>query len=142
MELISLSGYTEEEKIHIARMYLVPRQREEHGLKPEQLIIDDDALRRVISEYTREAGVRTLERQIGTIARKVAARVATDADVRRSRDGEGRPRLSRAGAVPIRRGVPPVAAGSRDRRWRGPKPAATSCTSRPCCCPAAADISR
>jgi len=78
MEVISLSGYTEEEKIHIARMYLVPRQREEHGLKPEQFIIDDDALRRVIAEYTREAGVRTLERQIGTIARKIAARVASD----------------------------------------------------------------
>jgi ATP-dependent Lon protease len=78
MELISLSGYSEEEKIHIARMYLVPRQRDEHGLTAENLIIDDEALRRVISEYTREAGVRTLERQIGTIARKVAARVATE----------------------------------------------------------------
>jgi ATP-dependent Lon protease len=78
MELISLSGYTEEEKVHIAKMYLVPRQREEHGLKPEQIAIDDDALRRVIGDYTREAGVRSLERQIGTVARKVAARVATD----------------------------------------------------------------
>jgi ATP-dependent Lon protease len=79
MELITLAGYTEEEKIHIAKMYLVPRQLDEHGLKPEQLTLEDDALRRVIAEYTREAGVRTLERQIGTIARKVAARVATDA---------------------------------------------------------------
>jgi len=78
MEIISLSGYTEEEKIHISKMYLVPRQREEHGLKPEQLVIDDEALRRVITEYTREAGVRSLERQIGTLARKVAARVAAD----------------------------------------------------------------
>jgi ATP-dependent Lon protease len=77
MEIIQLSSYTEEEKVHIAKMYLVPRQREEHGLKPEQLIIEDDALRRVISEYTREAGVRSLERQIGALARKVAARVAT-----------------------------------------------------------------
>jgi ATP-dependent Lon protease len=79
MEIIQLSSYTEEEKVHIAKMYLVPRQRDEHGLKPEQLVIDDDALRRVISEYTREAGVRSLERQIGAIARKVAAKVATDA---------------------------------------------------------------
>ena len=79
MELITLSGYTEDEKLHIARMYLIPRQREEHGLKPEQIEITDAALRRTISEHTREAGVRTLERQIGTIARKVAARVATDA---------------------------------------------------------------
>jgi len=79
MEIIQLSSYTEEEKVHIAKMYLVPRQREEHGLKPEQLIIDEAALRRVITEYTREAGVRSLERQIGAIARKVAAKVATTA---------------------------------------------------------------
>src|SRR6187401_1492261 len=78
MEIISLSGYAEEDKVHISKMYLVPRQREEHGLKPEQLTIDDQALRRVIAEYTREAGVRSLERQIGTLARKVAARVAAD----------------------------------------------------------------
>jgi ATP-dependent Lon protease len=79
MEIIPLSGYTEDDKVHIAKMYLIPRQREEHGLKPGQLEITDAALRRVINEYTREAGVRALERQIGTIARKVAARVATDA---------------------------------------------------------------
>ena len=79
MELISLSGYTEEEKVHIARLYLVPRQLEENGLTASQLHITDDGLRRVITEYTREAGVRTLERQIGTIARKVAARVASEA---------------------------------------------------------------
>jgi ATP-dependent Lon protease len=78
MELIQLSGYTEDEKVHIARMYLIPRQIEEHGLKPEQIEIRDPALRRVIVEYTREAGVRALERQIGTLARKVAAKVATD----------------------------------------------------------------
>jgi ATP-dependent Lon protease len=80
MEMIQLSGYSEEEKVQIARMYLVPRQRDEHGLKPEQFVIEDDALRRVIAEYTREAGVRSLERQIGTIARKIAARVATDSE--------------------------------------------------------------
>jgi ATP-dependent Lon protease len=79
MEIITLGGYTEEEKIHIARMYLVPRQFEEHGLTPDQIEITDEALRRAIVEYTREAGVRSLERQIGTIARKVAARVATNA---------------------------------------------------------------
>ena len=78
MEIIYLSGYTEEEKVHIAKMYLVPRQRDEHGLKPEQIAFDDEAIRRIISEYTREAGVRSLERQIGTVARKVAARVATE----------------------------------------------------------------
>jgi ATP-dependent Lon protease len=77
MEIITLSGYTEDDKLHIAKMYLVPRQRDEHGLKPEHIEITDAAIRRVIIDYTREAGVRSLERQIGTIARKVAARVAT-----------------------------------------------------------------
>jgi ATP-dependent Lon protease len=79
MEMISLSGYTEDEKVHIARMYLVPRQCDENGLTPEQFAITDAALRKVIGEYTREAGVRTLERQIGALARKVAARVASNA---------------------------------------------------------------
>jgi ATP-dependent Lon protease len=78
MEMISLSGYTEDEKVHIARMYLVPRQREENGLRLDQFDLTDAALRRVIAEYTREAGVRTLERQIGAVARKVAAKVAAD----------------------------------------------------------------
>ena len=78
MEMITLGGYTEEEKIHIARMYLTPRQREEHGLNPAQFEVTDAALRRIITQYTREAGVRSLERQIGAIARKVAARVATE----------------------------------------------------------------
>jgi ATP-dependent Lon protease len=82
MEIIQLGGYTEEEKIHIARMFLVPRQRDEHGLSPGQFDITDPALRRVIAEYTREAGVRSLERQIAALARKVAARVATDASHR------------------------------------------------------------
>ena len=78
MELITLSGYTEDGKVHIARIYLIPRQRDEHGLKPEQIDITETALHRTIGEHTREAGVRSLERQIGTMARKVAARVATD----------------------------------------------------------------
>jgi ATP-dependent Lon protease len=78
MEIIPLVGYTEDEKLHIARMYLIPRQRDEHGLKEEQITITDEAVRRVITEYTREAGVRSLERQIGTIARKIAAKVATN----------------------------------------------------------------
>jgi endopeptidase La len=77
MEIISLVGYTEEEKVHIARKYLLPRQISEHGLPDSSLQIMDPALRLVISEYTREAGVRNLERQLGTICRKIAARLAT-----------------------------------------------------------------
>jgi ATP-dependent Lon protease len=79
MEIVWLSGYTEEEKVNIARKYLIPRQLSEHGLGAGMLTITDDALRGVIGEYTREAGVRNLERQIGAVARKVAAKVATGA---------------------------------------------------------------
>jgi len=79
MEIIQLSGYSEDEKAHIARKYLLPRQISEHGLPETAMEITDAALRLVISEYTREAGVRGLERQLGTIARKVAARMATRA---------------------------------------------------------------
>jgi endopeptidase La len=76
METISLPGYTEEEKTHIARRYLIPRQLAEHGLPANTLELTDAALGGIISQYTREAGVRNLERQVGTIARKIAARVA------------------------------------------------------------------
>ena len=79
MEIITLSGYTEEEKVHIARKYLLPRQMQEHGLPAGALEITDAALRTIIGEHTREAGVRNLERQLGAIARKVAARIATAA---------------------------------------------------------------
>ncbi|MBA3270059.1 MAG: endopeptidase La [Acidobacteria bacterium] len=77
MEIVYLSGYTEDEKVGIARRYLIPRQLTEHGLAVDSVTITDEALRAVISEFTREAGVRNLERLIGTIARKIAARVAT-----------------------------------------------------------------
>ena len=76
METIELSGYTVEEKRHIARRYLVPRQIAANGLKPSQIEFADAALTAIIEEYTREAGVRSLERQIGTICRKVARDVA------------------------------------------------------------------
>jgi ATP-dependent Lon protease len=78
MEIISIAGYTEEDKLHIARRYLVPRQLERNGLKKGQLALTDPALRLVIENYTREAGVRSLERQIGTIARKFARMVAEE----------------------------------------------------------------
>jgi ATP-dependent Lon protease len=77
MEIIGLAGYSEDEKLHIARTYLIPRQMSEHGLPPGSMDITDGAVRLVIAEYTREAGVRSLERQFGAICRKVAARLAT-----------------------------------------------------------------
>ena len=76
MEVIQLSGYTLDEKLHIAKRYLVPRQIEENGLKPSQIELADAALTAIADEYTREAGVRGLERQIGTVCRKVARDVA------------------------------------------------------------------
>jgi ATP-dependent Lon protease len=75
MELISLQGYSEEEKKHIAIRYLIPRQIKENGITPEQIEFPEDALRHIIRHYTREAGVRKLEQTIGTICRKEARRV-------------------------------------------------------------------
>jgi ATP-dependent Lon protease len=76
MEVISLAGYTDDEKLQIARRYLVPRQFEANGLKPEQAEIDDAALQEIIRHYTREAGVRNLEREIGKVLRHAAVQIA------------------------------------------------------------------
>ena len=76
MEIIHLSGYTEEEKVNIARNYLIPRQLDEHGIKEENAHMSDSTLKRIVSEYTREAGVRNLEREIANVLRKVAKHIA------------------------------------------------------------------
>jgi ATP-dependent Lon protease len=76
MEIIELQGYTEEEKVHIAFQYLIPRQVDENGITAEQIEFPEEAVRHVIRHYTREAGVRSLERTIGTICRKQARRLA------------------------------------------------------------------
>jgi ATP-dependent Lon protease len=76
MEVIQLSGYTEQEKMQIARRYLVKRQLEANGLKPEQVEITDETLSAIIRDYTREAGVRNLEREIGSVLRNSAMRIA------------------------------------------------------------------
>ena len=76
MEILQLSGYTEEEKLHIATGYLVPRQIRENGLHAAEVSFTEGALRVIIRDYTREAGVRSLERQIGSVCRKIATRVA------------------------------------------------------------------
>ena len=78
MEIVWLSGYTEDEKVNIARRFLIPRQLSEHGLPIDAVGFADEALRVIVGEYTREAGVRNLERLIGTIARKIAARAAME----------------------------------------------------------------
>jgi ATP-dependent Lon protease len=76
MEVIEVSGYTEVEKLAIARDFLMPKALDSHGLTPEQLTVSDAALRGVIREYTEESGVRNLEREIGSLCRKVARRLA------------------------------------------------------------------
>ena len=80
MEVIELSGYTEEEKVEIARRYLVPRELEKHGLSVDGVRLDDRAIGRIISDYTREAGLRNLERKIRAVARKSARSVAEGQD--------------------------------------------------------------
>ena len=76
MEILELSGYTEEQKLHIARNYLLPKQLDANGLKKDELTIDDDALRRIARDYTREAGVRNLEREVGSLCRKIARQIS------------------------------------------------------------------
>jgi len=116
MEVIALAGYTEEEKLEIGRRYLVPRQVERNGLKRSQIAFTDAGLKAIISGYTREAGVRALEREIGSVVRKVARQVAEGTLTRkltvsgpRVRELLGRPRVS----IDTRRrtAVPGVATG-------------------------------
>src|SRR5437588_1247352 len=116
MEVIRFDGYTVDEKLAIARNYLWPRQRERNGLREDEVTIDDDLLRIVVTEYTREAGVRQLERELGTLLRKAATRIASgDAasplviDLDGVRDALGRQKFFQESA--IRTAVPGVATG-------------------------------
>jgi ATP-dependent Lon protease len=115
MDVIQLSGYTEEEKLQIAKRYLVPKQLEANGLKPEQVELSDEILRLIIREYTREAGLRNLERRIGDLFRKAATRVAKGEseraviDEEAVRDGLGPRRFS--GETRKRTSDPGVATG-------------------------------
>jgi ATP-dependent Lon protease len=115
MEIISLPGYTEDEKLEIARRYLVRRQLEANGLKPEQAEIDDQALRLIIKGYTREAGVRALEREIGKALRHAAVQIAEGSSNRVILTANdlvailGQPRFE--GEIAMRTSVPGVATG-------------------------------
>ncbi len=116
MEVIHLDGYTEYEKIKIAQGYLIPRQLKANGLREEEIEFTEDALRAVIREYTREAGVRNLEREIGSICRKVAVKIAAgelgEKEVitpKKVRDYLGRPRFFFDAAERVER--PGVATG-------------------------------
>ncbi len=116
MEIIRFDGYTTDEKVAIARGYLWPRQRERNGLREDEVSIDDATLESIVTEYTREAGVRNLERELGTVLRKTATKIASgeveapvavDSDV--VRDALGRQRFFQEAAE--RTAVPGVATG-------------------------------
>ncbi|MHB1539313.1 MAG: endopeptidase La [Solirubrobacteraceae bacterium] len=116
MEVISFDGYTSEEKLAIAKGYLWPRQRDRNGLREDEVSISDELVRTVISEYTREAGVRNLERELGTLLRKTATKVVSETvsppieiDVEQVRDALGRQKFFQESA--IRTAVPGVATG-------------------------------
>ncbi|HEX6694691.1 MAG TPA: endopeptidase La, partial [Longimicrobiales bacterium] len=103
METVDFSGYTEQEKLEIAKRYLLPRQLEESGLDGTQLTLTDAALEHVVSSYTREAGVRQLERELGKVARKAARRIAASPDTRVMLDtADIQPLLGRARVYPER----------------------------------------
>jgi ATP-dependent Lon protease len=115
MEIIELTGYTEEEKLQIAQRYLLARQLKANGLKPEQVQVSEEALRRLIVEYTREAGVRSLERQIGALLRNAAVSIASGGAQSVSIDADEVARIL-GGArfesdVALRTSVPGVATG-------------------------------
>jgi ATP-dependent Lon protease len=116
MEVIRFDGYTSEEKLAIAKGYLWPRQRDRNGLREDEVEISDDVLRTVIGEYTREAGVRNLEREFGTVLRKTATRIASGKaeapvkiDIDAVRDALGRQKVFQESAA--RTATPGVATG-------------------------------
>jgi ATP-dependent Lon protease len=116
MEVIRFDGYTVAEKVAIARDYLWPRQRERNGLREDEVSVDEEILRTVVTEYTREAGVRQLERELGTVLRKTATRIASGRaeapvaiDLPAVRDALGRQKVFQEAA--LRTAVPGVATG-------------------------------
>lgn len=117
MEVIRISGYTENEKVQIARNYLVPRQRKENGLLPQEIVFSDDALKVTIRSYTREAGVRGLEREIGAICRKIATRFSESGKIDPEINEKdvhsllGRARFQGNEEVALRTSLPGVATG-------------------------------
>src|SRR5262249_44337778 len=116
MEVIRFDGYTVAEKLAIARGYLWPRQIERNGLRTDEATVDDGVLRTVITDYTREAGVRQLERELGTLLRNTATRIAdatatapVTIDAAGAREALGRPKFYQEAAA--RTAVPGVATG-------------------------------
>ncbi len=123
MEVIHFDGYTSEEKLAIAKGYLWPRQRDRNGLREDEVEISDEVLRTIITEYTREAGVRNLERNLGTILRKTATRIASrqGAEATSRRGTARRGRAAKARSTPRRRPKLPPARAKDVKPPRRPK---------------------
>ena len=129
MEVIRFDGYTTDEKVAIARGYLWPRQVERNGLREDEVSISDGALDLVVTEYTREAGVRQLERELGTVLRKTA-KIASDA-VETPSSSTRTPSARRSvGASFTARSPSGQPSRASQRVWPPPRPAATSSSSR------------
>ena len=149
MEVIRIPGYTEEEKINIAQRYLVPKQLKANGLKAAELQIAETAIRDIMRYYTRESGVRNLEREISKICRKVVKelslagpKAAKKASQARARQGQRRAK-NLDNYLGVRKLRPTAAPSSRTKSawspaWRGPKSAATCSASKPRSCRARA----
>ncbi len=112
MEVLRLQGYTEQEKLEIAKQYLVKKQREQTGLSEKNIVIADDAILEIIRKYTREAGVRNLEREIGNVCRKVARRV-----VKKRREAQGRDHGGEHQRIPRRSALPRFRSPRKRARW-------------------------
>jgi ATP-dependent Lon protease len=117
MEIITLSGYTENEKIEIAKGYLIPRQLRENGLRKSEVRFTKPAIKKIIRSYTREAGVRNLEREIGAVCRKIVTQIAEDNSVKKSVTPKvveellGRPHFFSDEEIATRTSIPGVATG-------------------------------
>jgi ATP-dependent Lon protease len=117
MEVIRISGYTENEKVQITKNYLIPRQLKENGLLPGEINFNDEAIQTIIRMYTREAGVRNLEREVGAVCRKIATKITEKGDVDKQIAGEdirqllGRMRYQGPDEVALRTSQPGVATG-------------------------------
>ena len=132
MEVIRFDGYTDDEKTAIARGYLWPRQRERNGLREDEVAIADDVLRTVVAEYTREAGVRQLERELGKILRKTATKIASGTVEAAGRQSTSTSSATRSAGRRFFQEVGRAhgGAGRRDRASPSPAPAATCSSSR------------
>ena len=127
MEVLQLAGYTEQEKVEIAKKFLVPKAVEGAGLTEANIRFEDEALQTIINRYTREAGVRNLEREISSVCRKVARKVVVEGNELQRGDGHGEDhRVPRRAALPLRPRPNSRTRSASRRAWRGPRSAAKS----------------